>query len=178
MRLSLFIALSLGMVFSAFAAPQWLTPLVYGQNGSCETNNLTFNAGRFSKIDLKKIRDNLNVYLQIILFIEENGEVKLRTTEQGLVSCKETQQGTVCSYRPFNDTKKIYQSSWNITNDELIIDHLGTIKIIRPDFPWTGYELTIAEGFLYPESVGEKVIGGKVQVNFNKDDKNIASLCQ
>lgn len=179
MRLILPLALILGTTLTAGAqTPDWLSPLIYAQSGSCETNNLAFNAGRFSKIDLKKTRDDLNLYLQIILFVEESGEVRLRTIEQGLVGCKETAQGQVCSYKPYNDTKKLYQSSWSLLNDELVIDGLGSIKVTRPDYPWAGFELTIGEGFPYAESVGAKVIGGKVQVNFNKDDKNVARLCQ
>lgn len=172
--------LLMGLFTSAFSSefPAWASDLKYFESGSCQTGNLSFNAARFSKIALAKKREDLDVYLQTILFINEDGQVKIRTLELGLAGCKDTPQGEVCSYRPFNDTKKMYSSTWNATDDLLSVEGFGQIKKIRDDFPWRGFELTISQNFPNDVVRGIHSIGGKVQVNFNEHDQNSAIICR
>lgn len=150
--------------------PSWASDIKYEQIGSCETNNLSFNAARFSKINLNRTRDGLDLYLQLIFFFKEDGLVNVRTQEMGLAGCNTTSQGEVCSYRPYSDTKKLLHYTWTISADEIIIENLGSIKKIRDDFPWLGFELSFLNFF-------PKTIGGKVQINVNDQDQNTARLC-
>jgi len=170
------------------AFPQSFQEIQYVSQGSCEQNNLLFNAARFTKIDLnKKSEHDLPMFLQVILFLSDDGQVRIRTQEMGLVQCQtHPTQGETCSYRPYPETKKLLTSSWthsndqtnDLTNDQIQIDHLGSIRRIRPDQPWIGFELTLSDVLSYPQLQEFKVIGGQVLVNFNRDDQNVARLCK
>ena len=66
---------NLVLLFSAlsFGIPSNFQEIQYGSQGSCEKNNLLFNAARFTKIDLnRKSEHDLPMYLQVILFLNEN----------------------------------------------------------------------------------------------------------
>ena len=172
----------------AHSFPQKFQEIQYVSQGSCEQNNLLFNAARFTKIDLnKKSEHDLPMFLQVILFLSDDGQVRIRTQEMGLVQCQtHPTQGETCSYRPYPETKKLLTSSWthsndqtnDLTNDQIQIDHLGSIRRIRPDQPWIGFELTLSDVLSYPQLQEFKVIGGQVLVNFNRDDQNVARLCK
>lgn len=152
--------------------------LLYAQNGSCEAHNLNFNAARFSKIDLKrKSIHNLDLYLQVIFFIREDGTAKMRTVELGLTGCKDSPQGEVCGYRPYSETKKLTSITYKLQNEKLIIEGIGEITKIRDDIPWLGFELVVSDDFPVTEARQQKVMGGKVQVNFNEFDQNAMKLC-
>lgn len=151
--------------------------ILYQELGSCEGKNLTFNAARFSKIPLQRKRDELDLYYQMILFITEDGRVNVRGTEMGLVGCQQTTQGEVCSYRPYPDTKTMRTLSWTLSGDFLMIPGLGRIEKIRDDYPWLGFQFTFNEDIDDPVLRSVSATGGKVQVNFNKDDVNSARLC-
>lgn len=153
--------------------------LYYAQMGSCATQNLNFNAARFSKISLnKKSEHGLDLYLQLILFIKPDGSYRVRVQEMGLVSCANTNEGEVCSYRPYPETKKLMASTFHTENKSLIFAGLGTLTKIRDDYPWQGFLLQISDEFPHLEAHGQKVIGGKVQVNFNEFDQNSARICR
>jgi|GEM_PF-887999 len=146
----------------------------YASIGSCETNNLSFNAARFSKIPTHEVRDGLEVYLQIILFLHPDQNASIRVMKQGLIGCNEK----VCSYKPFLDTKKIFHASWNWLDEKMNIPMLGTIEKIRDDFPWLGFKLKTNNDFLIDEARNLEVIGGKIQINFNLLDVNVVTICK
>ncbi len=152
--------------------------IAYVQIGSCETGNLNFNTARFSKIPLNRTREDLEIYLQIIIFIQENGVASFRVQEMGLISCRQTNEGEICGYKPFNDTKKLFITTWTAKNeDEIVVDGIGLITKIREDYPWLGFNLKFSEKF-YEEVVRNKdFIGGKIQVNFNHEDRNVSRIC-
>ncbi len=151
--------------------------IFYTKIGSCETKDLSFNTARFSKIPLNRQRDDLELYLQLILFLHSSGEVTLRAQEMGLISCRQTNDGEVCGYRPFSDTKKIIKSFWIELENELSIEKIGTIIKIRDDFPWLGFSLKMDKNFFEVSARDKSFIGGKVQVNFNHEDLNVARIC-
>lgn len=151
--------------------------IAYQEMGSCEGKNLTFNAARFSRIPLQKRRDDLDLYYQVILFITDDGKVNVRSTEMGLVGCQQTNQGEVCSYRPYPETKTLRTLDWSLMGNKLVIHGLGKIEKIRDDFPWLGFRFTFNDDLADPVLRSVSAIGGKVQVNFNKDDVNSARLC-
>jgi hypothetical protein len=138
--------------------------------GSCETKNLSFNAARFSKFKLNKKRDDLELYLQMILFFDQaENRVIVRTMELGLVECRVTNDGNVCSFRPYNETKKIFTKDYQIIENKIVIEELGEIIKVRDDYPWQGYE--------FNSSIFGQSLGGKVQINFNHQDINVGRLC-
>lgn len=151
--------------------------IMYQELGSCAGRNLTFNAARFSKIPLQKRRDDLDIYYQMILFITDDGLVNVRGTEVGLVGCQQTNQGEVCSYRPYPETKTLKTLNWSVSENHLVIHGLGRIEKIRDDFPWLGFKFTFNSDLADPVLRSVSVTGGKVQVNFNKEDVNSARLC-
>lgn len=168
---------------SAYQLPTTFVDLAYEAQGSCEAKNLSFNAARFSKINLFKKRDGMDVYLQVILFLNPDGSARMRTQEMGLGACQtHPEHGEICSYRPFNDTKKLSETIWMVTetadNAFIEVPGLGIITKIRDDFPWLGFNLAVSPDFLYPEAQGQNIIGGKVQVNFNQFDQNVGRICQ
>lgn len=164
---------------NAFAEfPNWAEDLKYAQMGSCETKNLSFNAARFGKIPLGIKRDGLDVYLQMIIFFSDEGALRMRTMEMGLVGCKMTPQGEVCGYRPYSESKTLEVATWIEENNSLVIPGLGRLEKIRDDFPWLGFKLTFNADYPNPVLRSVESIGGKVQVNFNSDDKNVSQLCQ
>lgn len=152
------------------ALPDWAEDLNYYSIGSCETKNLTFNAARFSKFKLNQQRDGLDLYLQMILFFDQaNQQVIVRTMEMGLVECQMTKDGNVCSFRPYNDTKKLLTKFYQVIDQKIVVDDFGEIIKVREDFPWLGYEFNSP---IYGQS-----LGGKVQINFNHQDINVGRLC-
>ncbi len=166
-----------------YQLPTTFVDLAYEAQGSCEASNLSFNAARFSKINLFKKREGFDVYLQVILFLNPDGSARMRTQEMGLGACQtHPEHGEICSYRPFNDTKKITETIWMVSESEVAIHvdvpGLGSITKIRDDFPWLGFNLAISSDFIYPEAQGQNIIGGKVQVNFNQFDQNVSRICQ
>lgn len=167
---------------SAFSAdfPQNFIDLKYQTIGSCQTNNLSFNTARFTKIDLKTKRDSLDIYLQILLFINDDGQLRVRTQEMGLVNCQLDPQtnAQVCSFKPYPETKKIFETNWTLINDNLVINQIGSISKIRDDFPWLGFELKISDDFSYEIARRSSVIGGKVQINVDQYDTNTARICK
>jgi len=167
----LFLLLVALCTLNSFAVlPEWAQDLNYYSIGSCETSNLSFNAARFSKFNLSKQRDGLDLYLQMILFFNNADEsVVVRTMEMGLVNCQMTKDGQVCSFRPYGDTKKLFTKKYFIFNDKILIEDIGEIVKIRDDFPWMGYQLNSIE-------FGES-LGGKVQINFNHQDINVGRMC-
>ncbi len=176
------ILFNVALLFSAlsFGMPSSFQEIQYGSQGSCEQNNLLFNAARFTKIDLnKKSEHDLPMYLQVILFLNENGQARIRSQEMGLVQCQtHPTQGETCSFRPYPETKKLQTSAWTYQDNQIQIDQLGSISRIRPDQPWIGFELTLSNVISYPQLTDFKVIGGQVLVNFNQDDQNVARLCK
>jgi hypothetical protein len=152
----------------------------YQTMGSCSENNLSFNTARFTKIDLKTKRDDLDLYLQILLYINDDGLVRVRTTEMGLVACKMDPQSTgqICSFKPYPDTKKIFETRWDYVDQKLVIEHVGSISKIRDDFPWLGFELKISDDFPYEIARDSLVVGGKVQINVDQYDTNTARICK
>jgi hypothetical protein len=159
--------------------PTWGSDIKYFKMGSCEEHNLAFNAARFSKIPLGFKRDNLDIYLQMILFFSDEGIVTVRTTEMGLAGCQQTDQGEVCSYRPYPDTKIRYQSTWNELTPGLIsIAGLGSIQKIRDDYPWLGFKFTFNANYSYPVLRDVVSVGGKVQINFDESDRNVVLICR
>lgn len=167
----IFLIISLLITNHLFAAlPDWAMDLKYYSIGSCESKNLSFNAARFSKFKLNKQRDDLELYLQMILFFDHvNNSVIVRTMELGLVECKVTSDGNVCSFRPYNDTKKIFTKNYHSNENKIIIEDFGEITKIRDDYPWQGFE--------FNSSIFGQSLGGKVQLNFNHQDTNVGRLC-
>lgn len=152
------------------ALPDWASDLNYFSIGSCETKNLSFNAARFSKFKLNKMRDGLELYLQMILFFNQtDNSVIVRTMELGLVECRDTNDSNVCSFKPFNDTKKLFTKNYQTNDSKIVIEEMGEISKIRDDFPW--------QGFVFQSSIFGQSIGGKVQINFNHQDINVGRLC-
>ena len=131
--------------------PAEFNDLKYQAMGSCLENNLSFNTARFTKIDLKTKRDNLDIYLQILLFINDDGLVRVRTQEMDLVNCQLDPQtrAQVCSFKPYPETKKIFETNWAFENENLVISKIGSISKIRDDYPWLGFELQISDDFSY-----------------------------
>jgi hypothetical protein len=160
--------------------PQKFIDLKYQSMGSCLENNLSFNTARFTKIDLKTKRDNLDIYLQILLFFNDDGLVRVRTQEMGLVSCQLDPQTSaqVCSFKPYPETKKIFETNWAFENENLVISKIGSISKIRDDYPWLGFELLISDDFSYEIARYTSVIGGKVQINIDQYDTNTARICK
>lgn len=159
--------------------PLWAADIKYTQMGSCEEHNLAFNAARFSKIPLGFKRDNLDIYLQMILFFSDDGVVKVRTMQMGLAGCQSTHQGEVCSYRPYNDTKILIPSTWSeISSGVISIAGLGSIQKIRDDFPWLGFKLIFNEDYSDPVLRSVQSVGGKVQINFDDSDRNVVLICR
>lgn len=173
----IFLFLNSQIIFAQF--PDWANDLSYFSIGSCETHDLNFNAARFTKIDLEQKRDGLDLNLQIILFLQEDGVANFRLQEMGLVGCQlDANKNEICSYRPYPDTKKMLTTSWLISGDQLIVQNIGTITKIRDDFPWLGYNLSIGSDFPYEIAHGKNIIGGKVQINFNNIDQNVVKICR
>jgi len=133
----------------AQTVPAEFSDIKYQSYGACSSNNLSFNTARFTKINLGFKRDNLDIYLQILLFINDDGIVRVRTQEMGLVECKNDSQngGEICSFKPYSSTKKLFESKWSYEQNRLVIEGVGSITKIRDDFPWLGFELTIASDF-------------------------------
>jgi hypothetical protein len=176
-----FISISLVLAtFCSYAGtlPTWEADLGFSQNGSCELANLSFNASRFNKINLNKKRNDMDVYLQVILFLKENNQAIYRSQEVGLIECKETTEGPICSYFPFNDTKVFIKTTWSVTDEILSVSKLGDIKKIRDDFPWLGYELTISNDFIVETAHGNQSIGGKIELNFNDTGRSASRICR
>lgn len=174
----LFVSSILSFHAHAQSLPNWATDLAYSQNGSCEIGKMSFNASRFSKINLNKKRAGLDVYLQVILFLKDNNQASYRKLELGLIGCNETEQGPVCGYKNFNDTLEFVETTWSETEDSLKVDGLGAIKKIREDYPWLGYELSISEEFDREEARGSQTIGGKVGINFNDVGWSASKICR
>lgn len=150
--------------------PAWASDLAYFSQGSCESKNLSFNAARFSKFKLNKTRDDLELYLQMILFFDQaSNQVIVRTMEMGLVECKVTSDGNVCSFRPYNDTKKLLIKNYQVSDRKILVEDFGEIIKVRDDFPWLGYE--------FSSSIYGQILGGKVQINFNHQNINVGRLC-
>lgn len=160
------------------AVPEWAREMKYDQMGSCETGNLSFNAARFNKIPLGFKRDNLDIYLQMIFFFSDEGDVRVRTMEMGLAGCQSTPQGEVCSYRPYPQTKVLETATWIEEENVLEVSGYGRIIKIRDDYPWQGFKFTFNADYSNPVLRSVESIGGKVQVNFNFDDKNVSQICK
>lgn len=50
--------------------------------------------------------------------------VRVRTTEMGLIACKTDPQSTgqICSFKPYPDTKKIFETRWIFVDQKLEIE--------------------------------------------------------
>lgn len=168
-------------IFSSLQAvelPEWATPLAYEQIGSCAEGNLGYNASRFTNINLQKTRDEYDVYLQLIVYLKNDGTAYLRTQEVGLVQCDSTPEGDVCTHWPFSDTRKFLVTSWEVNGDSINILNVGQLTKIRDDFPWLGYQIKMSEKFSILEARNAESIGGKVQVNFNEYGINTVWTCK
>jgi hypothetical protein len=113
----------------------------------------------------------------MIFFFSDGGVVKLRTMEMGLIGCQQTPQGELCSYRPYPETKVLADLSWIDEGEELKISGLGRLRKIRDDLPWRGFQFIFNEDVVDPVLRSTMSVGGKVQVNFDRDDMNSARLC-
>lgn len=177
----LLISLLLSLIYSfsnTAYSMDWESDILYSQIGSCENNNLAFNAARFTKMPLHKTRDGLELYLQLIVFIKANGSFRTRIIEQGLGSCQTTKEGEVCSYRPYPDTKQFIEGTYLVNNDKIILPKIGTITKIRDDYPWQGYNIELSSDFLYEDLSSQNFLGGKIQINFNDQDTNVSRICK
>lgn len=168
--------LAIGSVVAA-DLPQWASPLGYEQIGSCADNNLGYNASRFTGISLDETRDDYDLYLQLIIYLKNDGSAYLRTQEVGLLECKDTPEGKVCAHWPYNDTREFITTTWSEVNESIVIANVGTITRVREDFPWMGYNIKLSDSFPIEKARNAESIGGKIQVNFDEHGVNTGRIC-
>lgn len=144
--------------------------------GSCQTNNLAFSAMRFYKIPLNQKYQDYDLYLRVILFLNSDKTLSLRTTVQALLGCQTSSTGEqMCSFSPLEDqwTKSTYE-----LKDKITIQQIGQIELRDETNINRGFVLTIADDFIYPHLRGLEFVGGMITVNFNQNGINTAKLCK
>lgn len=171
---------SLFAIGSVVAAelPQWASPLAYEQIGSCADHDLGFNAGRFTGIKLDGTRDGYDLYLQLIVYLKNDGTAYVRTQEVGLIECNETPEGKACAHWPYSYTKKFISTTWSEVDNSIVIADVGTITRVRDDFPWLGYNIKVSDSFPIEIARSAESIGGKIQVNFDEYGVNTGTICK
>ncbi len=155
---------------NVFAQNDWEKDVFMSSVGSCKSNNLNFNALRFTKIPL-----NLdNVFLRIILFVRPDNTQAIRLTTQELLGCQTSSNGAkICSYRPLKNFW--YEAHWNNNLESLEMGDFGVLSKSSSDGI---YSLRLPQTFQYPEVSGKTIFGNMVLVNFDDHGVNTANLCK
>jgi hypothetical protein len=150
--------------------------IVTKEMGSCASNNLSYSAMKFYKIPLNEKYEDLDLYLRIILFFNNNGALTLRLTTQALIGCQISSTGEqVCSYRPMKDS---WIKSSFILDKDITIAGLGKIEWRDITNSNRGFTLTFAEDFSSIHLRGREFIGGMVAVNFDQNGLNTINICK
>lgn len=168
----LYVFLMLLNSFEAQAAVSWIDQVFMKKSGSCESQNLSYEVMRFTKIPLLKVgNDSKNLFLRIILFIRPNNTQVIRLTTQELLGCQFDSVGNeICSYRPLENAW--LESKWSENGDLVDLHTAGMLSHENGV-----YFLHLPADFFYPELRGKTVTGKMVFVNFDDHGVNTSKLC-